>query len=491
MKSRATSHQSPRARPRRLGAIVVASLAMMVLVGTLAAVTLSSEQQSKAHILDMFGLRGTSSAMFVSEFLGQQAKREQNAARQFLSDRRVSPERFAVVAASFGSEAAVLLDSSGRVLNILPAAPALIGHQIAARYAHLTAAEGGRTAVSNVVPSAARGTPVAAVAVPFATPRERRVFSVAYRVATSALGVFVDHTISYPEHNVFLVDGAGRLLAASPATGATTLAGADPQLALAARHGSRGSIPGARTPSTFTFAQVPGTSWRLYIQVPNSRLYSSISGWAQLVPWLVLVLVSILGVVLVTLFARSIADRSRLTVLSAELERVAQTDALTGLLNRRALTALLARATAHARRRDEPLSVLMIDLDRFKETNDHFGHEAGDQALCAMAECMKDALRAEDIYGRWGGDEFLVGLPSTGEEEAELAAERLRQLTRALDLAEIGLPEGVRFSVGIATAVQTSPAEIVRAADLALYRAKAANHAEMDLDPRLDQRTRR
>jgi two-component system, cell cycle response regulator len=116
----------------------------------------------------------------------------------------------------------------------------------------------------------------------------------------------------------------------------------------------------------------------------------------------------------------------------------------------------------------------MIDLDRFKQTNDRYGHDAGDQVLCAVADCMREVLRADDVYGRWGGDEFLVAMPHTDERGAGIVAERLRAAAAAVKLADIGLPEGVPLSVGSATAVLAGPAEIVREADVALYQAKSA-----------------
>lgn len=312
------------------------------------------------------------------------------------------------------------------------------------------------------------------------------MFSAAYDANNSALGRFVQGTVPSEPHEVLLVDGTGRVIAASPATGATTLAQADPALARAAVHASHGSVAGARTPTTFAETPVPGTFWKLLIAVPNSRMYASIAGWTQWIPWLVLVLVSILGTLLVALFARSLADRARLTSLSTRLEQIARTDALTGLLNRRALNEHLTRAAAHARRRDEPLSLMMIDLDRFKETNDEFGHKAGDQVLCAFAGCLRDALRADDIYGRWGGDEFLVALSATDSESAQAAAARLRHCAQTLDLGEIGLPDGIPFSIGIATSTETTPAELVREADGVLYEAKANRYRDLQRngDPR-------
>ncbi|HTA35437.1 MAG TPA: GGDEF domain-containing protein, partial [Solirubrobacteraceae bacterium] len=294
-----------------------------------------------------------------------------------------------------------------------------------------------------------------------------------YRTAGSTLTAFVGHTIAYRPHNVLLVDGAGKILASSPKTSATTLAAADPKLAHAVARSTQGALANAGTPTTFTSAAVPGTAWHLVIAVPNSHLYNSLTGWSSVIPWLVFALVTVLGVLLLLLFARSLADRARLTRLSATMERTAQTDSLTGLNNRRALTEQLTRAAARARRHDEPLSVLMIDLDRFKQTNDTFGHEAGDQVLCTIADCMREVLRAGDIYGRWGGDEFLVALPLTNEAGAKATAERLRSAASAVKLDSIGLPGGIALSIGVAGGVHTSPIELVREADSALYVDKA------------------
>jgi diguanylate cyclase (GGDEF)-like protein len=458
----------------------LAACGLLVLLALMAAAIVLSQHQSKEHLLTNLHLRGTSSATFVSTYLDEQANREQQAARRYLSGAEVSPARFELVTGAFGSAAAVLLNRSGRLLDVIPAKPSLLGSPIASRYAHLAAAERGAIAFSNVVPSAARGAPVIAVAVPFSTPRGRRVFSAAYPASGSALDALVDHTISYRAHQVFLVDGAGRLIAASPRTRASTLAEVDPQLARAAAHSSLGPLAGVARPTTFTTASVPGTSWRLLIAVPNSRLYASITGATSIVPWVVFGLVAILGGLLVALFGRSLADRARLAQLTGTLEQTARTDALTGLYNRRALSEHLTRIAASARRRVEPLSVLMIDLDRFKQINDGFGHEAGDRALCTVANCMRDVLRGDDVYGRWGGDEFLVVLPSTNEAGARKVAHRIRAAAAEADLSDIGLPHGVPLSVGSATGLHTNPHDLIRSADLALYRVKSTRSDEVE-----------
>ncbi len=459
---------------RRQRSALLCGVGLCALLAILATAIVSSQEQSRKQIRTNFGLRAASSATLVSTYLTEQAQREQRTATRFLSEAHVSANRFDLVVSAFGGVAAGLLDNHGRLIGVVPSSPKLIGQQFATRYRHFEVAERGQIAISNVVQSAVQALPVMALAVPYSTPQGRRVFSVAYRAAGSTLNAFVDHTIAYRQHQVFLVDPSGRLLAASPRASAPTLAATDATLARALAGAAHGSFGHGKTAHTFATAAVPGTAWRLVVAVPDSHLYNSITGWSHIVPWLVFALVTLLGVLLIALLARSLADRARLTTLSATMRRTAQTDSLTGLYNRRALTEQLTRAAARARRHEEPLSVLMIDLDRFKQTNDSFGHEAGDQVLCTIADCLRDALRADDIYGRWGGDEFLVALPVTDDAGAQVSAGRLREAAAAVDLASIGLPEGVALSIGVATGTHTSPIELIRQADLALYRAKAA-----------------
>jgi diguanylate cyclase (GGDEF)-like protein len=476
-------------RSHRPRAAILAALGLAVLLATLALAVVAAQQQSRALLRTNFTLRGTSSATLVSTYIAEQAQRERQTAKQFLSGAHVSTARFGLVVASFGGQAAGLLDSSGRLLGSVPSAPQLIGQQFTTRYRLFESAEKGKIVVSNVVRSAIKGIPVLAVAVPYATPFGRRVLGVAYRSAGASLDAFVDHAIAYRQHEVFLIDQTGEILAASPRTGDTSLSAADPHLARAAAHSGHGPVSGAGTPTTFTRAAVPGTPWSLVIAVPNSKLYESIAGWTQWLPWVVFALVALLGMLLVGLFARSLTDRARLATLSAAMERTAQTDSLTGLYNRRALAAHITRIAAQARRREEPMSVLMIDLDRFKRTNDTFGHDAGDQVLCAVADCMREVLRADDVYGRWGGDEFVAVLPATGVEAAQVTIGRLRDAARAVDLRDIGLQQGIPLSAGAATGVHTSIHDLINTADLALYQAKSAIRDPRNLRDESDHRS--
>jgi len=468
----------PRHRPRRPPATPLASLALLLLLGALAVGIALTQRQARAHVLSSFALRGTASAQAVTTYLTEQAHREREAADRFLAGRRISTADLAIVAATLGSEGAVLLDDSGHVLAASPPSPRLRDKLLSPKLPHLGVAEQGRVGVSGIVTSPVTGAAATSIAVPYRTPHGTRVISADYPASGLALDALVDHAISYPQHEVYLTDARGQVIASSPSVRGSTLGAADPWLATAARRSWQGPVPRASTPTTFTAARVPGTTWRLLIAVPDSRLYSSIAGWTRWIPWAIFGLVTMLGVLIVALFGRLLADRARLAALSRRMERTAQTDSLTGLYNRRALTEHLTRAAAHARRHGTPLSVLMIDLDRFKETNDTFGHEAGDQVLCAVADCLRDALRGEDVYGRWGGDEFLVVLPATDAEGAHATAERLRETARAVELEEIGLPDGVSLCVGVATGLHTSPHDLVREADVGLYEQKGARREQ-------------
>jgi diguanylate cyclase (GGDEF)-like protein len=160
--------------------------------------------------------------------------------------------------------------------------------------------------------------------------------------------------------------------------------------------------------------------------------------------------------------------------LVTERDRLLVTDPLTGAYNRRFLADESGRALARAERGDEPLSVIAIDLDRFKEVNDRFGHERGDRLLQEVSRAVAGQLRAGDILCRLGGDEFLILCPAAGAEGAVVVAERVR--LRILEAAAQVVPEvPVSASLGIATypADADGADALMRGADTALYLAKS------------------
>jgi diguanylate cyclase (GGDEF)-like protein len=165
--------------------------------------------------------------------------------------------------------------------------------------------------------------------------------------------------------------------------------------------------------------------------------------------------------------------------VESELALLAGTDGLTSLHNRRALCEILDREWLRARRTGGVLSLLFVDIDHFKAYNDVYGHQAGDQALTAVAHCIKDAIqRPADCVGRYGGEEFIVVLPDTDAVGTMFVGERVRAAVRDLGIAHSGSEFGcVTASIGATTWYPNHATDIgavIRTADEALYTAKAA-----------------
>ena len=165
--------------------------------------------------------------------------------------------------------------------------------------------------------------------------------------------------------------------------------------------------------------------------------------------------------------------------LLAEAEKQSMTDALTGLFNRRSLERLLTREVALAERHQQPLSIVMIDVDLFKQVNDAHGHAAGDHLLRTFADCVRITLRKTDLAFRYGGDEFVIALPQTPLAQAQQVVHKLRQAFASVDFsfAIANLQAQPTLSIGLAersTALNllTVPT-LLCAADQALYEAKS------------------
>ncbi len=172
-------------------------------------------------------------------------------------------------------------------------------------------------------------------------------------------------------------------------------------------------------------------------------------------------------------FLTTIGMLAGVAVQNALLYDAASTDRLTGLKQRHVLVERLDRTIADCTMREEPLSVLMVDLDHFKAVNDRLGHEVGDQALRSVADTVVGSLRQTDIAARYGGEEFVILLPTAGDVEAAQVAERIRASVESAEIA--GLNDRLTVSVGIAHRAHDSGEsgqQTVRRADRALYRAK-------------------
>jgi diguanylate cyclase (GGDEF)-like protein len=175
-------------------------------------------------------------------------------------------------------------------------------------------------------------------------------------------------------------------------------------------------------------------------------------------------------------FCRTTQMQVDQAIAAIQLRQSAELDALTGSLNRRSVDQWLGRCFVEADRDDLPLSVLFVDLDRFKLINDRYGHAAGDQCLRAVAGALAGALEETDIFGRYGGEEFVVILPGRTGAAAREVGERLRAAVEREVIDWEGQPVKLTVSVGVATRREgeRSPQATIERADKALYAAKRA-----------------
>lgn len=159
----------------------------------------------------------------------------------------------------------------------------------------------------------------------------------------------------------------------------------------------------------------------------------------------------------------------------AALHKMASTDPLTGLRNRRAVHEVIRQEECRVRRTSEPLAFALCDIDHFKSVNDTHGHDAGDEVLKAVSKALSDSVREMDVVARWGGEEFLVVMPNTPVPGSELVAERLRNRVETLELHVNGKALRVSITMGVALLCdgETSEQAIARA-DRALYDGKHA-----------------
>jgi diguanylate cyclase (GGDEF)-like protein len=175
---------------------------------------------------------------------------------------------------------------------------------------------------------------------------------------------------------------------------------------------------------------------------------------------------------------KAVADQAAVAINKAQLWDMAVTDSLTGLYVRRYFMVKLQEELHRAQRYNNILSVVMADLDRFKNINDTFGHDAGDRVLRAIGKFLQQNVRDVDVVARYGGEEFVIMIPEAANDAAHILSERLRK-----NLAEMKFEDfpPVTISLGIATFPQdgTDPEDLIRKADAAMYAAKRAGRDQV------------
>jgi diguanylate cyclase (GGDEF)-like protein len=447
-------------RPLWLVRLVLA-LILVALFSLLAFGELSSEASAQRGLQSRFASRLSNASDFLSDYVTAELHHEETLAEARLTARTISQAQFDSFAQDFQFGPSLLLNSRGRVLDVIPREASLIGVDIAPKYSHLMIALAGRENVSQVVSSAVQHIPVVAFAVPFSTPEGRRVMSGTLQIASGPLGDYLRSVQSIPGSVIYLVDDSNVVIASAPQRASSVPLGT--AMSTLAPN-SQATVSGMFEVGV----AIKGTPWKILATLPTSALFKPIDGSARVIPWLILLGFALIALALGWVLLQS-WEKKRLRAEEAGI------DALTQLANRRRLEEKTAVLFSASRRHHFDVAVMMIDVDHFKEVNDHYGHEAGDRVLVDVADCVRTCLRTEDVGARWGGEEFVIVLPFTGRTAAAQVAERLRALIAATSIdVGGGRPLKVTVSIGVAAEVEgADPAELLSLADVALYQAKA------------------
>ena len=351
------------------------------------------------------------------------------------------------------------------------------------------------------------------IAVPIQSPSGRFLGVLGARLNFKGVEQLLRDQVNGREERVAVVQPGGRVIASAGGRFAAL-----PQATLRQLQGAESTAVAYQSPDGLAvvgaMAAVPSADWSALAEIPASTAFRDIARLRNATILLVVVLLTVvgslayaLGLLIVqplnrlTLAANRVAagdldvgvpasgsgELSQLTVVfndmvrrlregRGELERLSVTDELTGLANRRRLTAELEREQRRSNRHGHPFALLMLDVDHFKRFNDTWGHQAGDAVLARLADNLRSCVRDVDTVARYGGEEFVVLLPETPAAEAARVAERIRVAAEKDRFTPEGGSEELNVTVSIGYAVfpdhGKTPDTLVEAADQALYRSK-------------------
>ena len=473
----------PTGRSRRWHRPAILVIAWLLL-GAAGAVELARVQsQDRVEIEGRYRLRAETAARFIDGHVRDFFAQERRAAERALSGRSPARGAFNRTVNLIGARSAVLLDDRGDLIASAPANPELLGTNMSERGDHLRNALRGAPSVSNVVRSTFDGTQVVDFAVPFESKNGTRVFNGSFDVGSTPLAGYIRRAAVLPPDRIYLMDARGRIFASNDRgrKGGGSLTSDDDLT------GKRAVASRSDAGDYLVSKAIPETPWRLVIAAPRSTIYAAVGGIGRIVPWIFWLGFVTGGLLSITLFERLSRRRRHLSALNEQLEHLARVDVLTGLPNRRATEEDLQRAVASSDRYEDALSILMVDIDRFKEVNDEHGHATGDAALKHVADRIFATLRGTDLAGRWAGDEFLLILPHLNEIEAAALAARLNE---RIGGAPLQTPEGelvLELSIGVAQWRGESASDLIDRADGALYDVKRTGRNSFAIAP--DERT--
>jgi signal transduction histidine kinase len=285
---------SARSRAAWLGG----ALLTLVLLAGFAFVLVQSQERSRRELEHRFTLRASLAARFVQTYVKELADLERRQASRDLAGATVSETDFRRFVGSFGFEAAVLLDDEGRALHVYPSRPALRGVNLAERYAHLRNALRGDVGVSSVVPSAARGVPIVAVAVQYGDPGRRRIFSGAFEPASAPIASYLRSVLPIAGSRLTVTDDAGSLVVGTPRA-----AEKEAELFVAEQ-------------------ELTGIPWRVTASVPEASLFEPVSGWTRWVPWLVFAAFALAAAIVLVAVRRLGQQRAALARRNVELQKL-------------------------------------------------------------------------------------------------------------------------------------------------------------------------
>ncbi|HVJ97378.1 MAG TPA: sensor histidine kinase [Acidimicrobiia bacterium] len=314
----------------RLWLVSAAVLVAVSLAGAASMLT-RSQDQSRADLEDRYALRASLASRFVDSYLDELARREKDLAALYLKDGTLDEQEFTTIVQALDLRVAVFLDGAGKVLHVWPPKPSQIGTEIASRYEHLTNAEQGRTAVSDVVASAAEGIPVVALAVPLRTGTQHFVFSGGFSTKDTPIATYLANATSLKDAHISIVDGSGEIVAAQGLDPNRSLRQQLPTLDTALTRDERGSYKAQGEQHFYSRIAVDNTDWQVVISAPHRVLYKPVTGLAQWVPWILLGILSIAAAFALVLLQRLAREKRELKRTNRELAaKTAQVEVLLG-----------------------------------------------------------------------------------------------------------------------------------------------------------------